>query len=168
VKDIHDFDQAQIAARFAAPPASQRAVVEAILEEKPNYRYNLAPPIYPPPKPGLASALAAVTALVARIKGKRAGEADRPIIPEIVYDSWHQLQARSWSWDGKPEKGRMADNETIAAMLAAAVIQTDPFTDLPQTGGKFDVIEVSRRAVAIYETILGMLPRPKDRPAIRT
>jgi len=73
VRNIYDFAEAEAAARLAALPSSQRAVVEAILEEKPNYRYNLTPPIYPPPKPGLPSALAAVRALVDRIKGKCAG-----------------------------------------------------------------------------------------------
>jgi len=68
--NVYEFAEAEAKARLAALPPSQRAVVKAILAEKPRYRYNLAPPLYPPPRPGLPSALAAVQALVARIKSK--------------------------------------------------------------------------------------------------
>ena len=68
----YDIDDIEAEARLAALPSSQRAVVEALLEERPNYRYDLDPPIYPPPRPGLPSALAAVAATVGRIKNELA------------------------------------------------------------------------------------------------
>ena len=67
---VLDFVEANAMARFATLPPNQQAVVKAILEERPDYRYDLAPPMYPPPQPGLPSALAAVMALAAGIKDR--------------------------------------------------------------------------------------------------
>src|SRR5947207_1487722 len=65
-----DLDETEAEARLAALPASQRALVEDILRVTPGYRYDLSPMLDPQPAPGLPSALAAVAAMVARIKAK--------------------------------------------------------------------------------------------------
>ena len=50
----------------------------------------------------------------------------------------------------------MLDREEIAARLAAAVLQATP----ERPGQTPDMIATCRYAVALYETILGMLPAP--------
>ena len=67
---MFDSDEAEAEARLAALPPTQRAIVEDILERMPRYHYDLDPPIDPPPAPGLPSALAALEAMVARIKAE--------------------------------------------------------------------------------------------------
>jgi hypothetical protein len=52
----------------------------------------------------------------------------------------------------------MAERETIAATLAAALLQNIPIPPGQRAGPPPDVTVVCRHAVAIYETILGMLP----------
>lgn len=59
----------------------------------------------------------------------------------------------------------MADRETVAATLTAALMGSLPNAGfrVPAGGGAIDKIEIARHAVGLYETILGMLPaRPKD------
>ena len=70
--DNFDIDDDEAEARFATLSPTQRAIVEEILETTPNYRYDLGPPIFPPPAPGLPSALAAVHVMVTRIKAELA------------------------------------------------------------------------------------------------
>ena len=48
----------------------------------------------------------------------------------------------------------MPERETIAATLAAALLQSMP----SPPGQPVDVTVVCRHAVSLYETILGMLP----------
>jgi len=52
----------------------------------------------------------------------------------------------------------MLDREEVAARLAAAVLQTTPATPGQRPGQSSDIIATCRHAVAVYETILGMLP----------
>lgn len=54
----------------------------------------------------------------------------------------------------------MPDREEIAARLAAAVLQTAPEPPGQRPGQAPDMIALCRHAVALYETILGMLPAP--------
>jgi hypothetical protein len=56
------------------------------------------------------------------------------------------------------KRKHMAERETIAATLAAALLQSMPSLPAPRPGQSPDVPAVCRHAVAIYETILGMLP----------
>ena len=51
----------------------------------------------------------------------------------------------------------MLDREEIAARLAAAVLQT-PTSPGQRPGQSPDMIATCRYAIAVYETILGMLP----------
>ena len=55
----------------------------------------------------------------------------------------------------------MPDREEVAARLAAAVLQTTPATPGQRPGQASDMIATCRHAVAVYETILGMLPMPQ-------
>ena len=55
----------------------------------------------------------------------------------------------------------MLDREEVAARLAAAVLQTTPATPGQRPGQSSDIIATCRHAVAVYETILGMLPMPQ-------
>jgi len=55
----------------------------------------------------------------------------------------------------------MLDREEVAARLAAAVLQTTPATPSQRPGQSSDIIATCRHAVAVYETILGMLPMPQ-------
>ena len=55
----------------------------------------------------------------------------------------------------------MLDREEVAARLAAAVLQTTPASTDQRPGQSSDMIATCRRAVAVYETILGMLPMPQ-------
>jgi hypothetical protein len=52
----------------------------------------------------------------------------------------------------------MPERETIAATLAAALLQSMSSPPAPRPGQPPDVTAACRHAVAIYETILGMLP----------
>jgi hypothetical protein len=52
----------------------------------------------------------------------------------------------------------MPDREEVAARLAAAVLQTAPEPAGQRPGRSSDMIATCRHAVAVYETILGMLP----------
>lgn len=52
----------------------------------------------------------------------------------------------------------MLDREEVAARLAAAVLQTTPASPAQRPGQSSDMIATCRYAVAVYETILGMLP----------
>src|SRR6266446_1452461 len=52
----------------------------------------------------------------------------------------------------------MLYREEVAARLAAAVLQTAPATPGQRPGQSSDMIATCRHAVAVYETILGMLP----------
>jgi hypothetical protein len=52
----------------------------------------------------------------------------------------------------------MPDREEIAARLAAAVLQSTPEPPGKRPGQAPDMIATCRYAVALYETILGMLP----------
>jgi len=52
----------------------------------------------------------------------------------------------------------MLDREEVAARLAAAVLQTTPASPGQRPGQSSDMIATCRYAVAVYETILGMLP----------
>lgn len=52
----------------------------------------------------------------------------------------------------------MLDREEVAARLAAAVLQTTPASPAQRPGQSPDMIATCRYAVAVYETILGMLP----------
>ena len=52
----------------------------------------------------------------------------------------------------------MLDREEVAARLAAAVLQTAPASPGQRPGQSPDMIATCRYAVAVYETILGMLP----------
>jgi hypothetical protein len=54
----------------------------------------------------------------------------------------------------------MPDREEVAARLAAAVLQMMPEPPGQRPGQAPDMITVCRHAVALYETILGMLPEP--------
>jgi len=54
----------------------------------------------------------------------------------------------------------MLDREDVAARLAAAVLQTTPASPGQRPGQSPDMIATCRYAVAVYETILGMLPKP--------
>jgi hypothetical protein len=54
----------------------------------------------------------------------------------------------------------MPDREEVAARLAAAVLQTTPEPPGKRPGQTPDMIATCRYAVAVYETILGMLPAP--------
>jgi hypothetical protein len=54
----------------------------------------------------------------------------------------------------------MLDREEIAARLAAAVLQATPEPPGQRPGQTPDMIATCRYAVALYETILGMLPAP--------
>ena len=56
----------------------------------------------------------------------------------------------------------MLDREEVAAPLAAAVLQTTPGQ---RPGQSSDIIATCRHAVAVYETILGMLPATRPQPA---
>ena len=53
----------------------------------------------------------------------------------------------------------MLDREDVAARLAAAVLQTTPASPGQRPGQSPDMIATCRYAVAVYETILGMLPQ---------
>jgi len=55
----------------------------------------------------------------------------------------------------------MLDREEVAARLAAAVLQTTPGQ---RPGQSSDIIATCRHAVAVYETILGMLPATTPQP----
>ena len=55
----------------------------------------------------------------------------------------------------------MPDREEIAARLAAAALQTMPDPPGQRPGQSSDMIATCRHAVALYETILGMLPMPQ-------
>jgi hypothetical protein len=59
----------------------------------------------------------------------------------------------------------MPERETIAATLAAALLRSIPSPPTPRLGQPPDVTVVCRHAVAVYETILGMLPG--DGPSTR-
>ncbi len=59
----------------------------------------------------------------------------------------------------------MLDREEVAARLAAAVLQTTPATPGQRPGQSSDIIATCRHAVAVYETILGMLPATRPQPA---
>src|SRR5437588_12827231 len=59
----------------------------------------------------------------------------------------------------------MLDREEVAARLAAAVLQTAPATPGQRPGQSSDMIATCRHAVAVYETILGMLPAARPQPA---
>lgn len=59
----------------------------------------------------------------------------------------------------------MAEREEIAARLAAAVLQKLPDPQGQRTSQAPDLTAMCRQAVAVYETILGMLPAPT--PATR-
>ena len=52
----------------------------------------------------------------------------------------------------------MAERETIAATLAAALLQSMPSPPGQGPGQPPDMTGVCRHAVSLYETILGMLP----------
>jgi hypothetical protein len=52
----------------------------------------------------------------------------------------------------------MAERETIAATLAAALLQSMPTPPTLRPGQPPDVPATCRHAVSVYETILGMLP----------
>jgi hypothetical protein len=52
----------------------------------------------------------------------------------------------------------MPDTEEVAARLAAAVLQATPEPPGQRPGQAPDMIATCRYAVALYETILGMLP----------
>ena len=52
----------------------------------------------------------------------------------------------------------MLDREEVAARLAAAVLQTTHASPGQRPGQSPDMIATCRYAVAVYETILGMLP----------
>ena len=52
----------------------------------------------------------------------------------------------------------MLEREEIAARLAAAVLQSTPEPPGQRPGQTPDMIATCRYAVAVYETILGMLP----------
>jgi hypothetical protein len=52
----------------------------------------------------------------------------------------------------------MADREEIAARLAVAVLQKLPEPATQRPAQAPDLTAVCRQAVAVYETILGMLP----------
>ena len=52
----------------------------------------------------------------------------------------------------------MPERETIAATLAAALLQSMPSPPTPRPGQPPDMTTVCRHAVSVYETILGMLP----------
>jgi hypothetical protein len=54
----------------------------------------------------------------------------------------------------------MLDREEVAARLAAAVLQMMPEPPGQRPGQAPDLIAVCPHAVALYETILGMLPEP--------
>jgi hypothetical protein len=56
----------------------------------------------------------------------------------------------------------MADTETIAATIAAALLQPMRNVDQKQPANMEDVIAAARHAVTLYETILGMLSVQKD------
>ena len=58
----------------------------------------------------------------------------------------------------------MPDREEIAARLAAAVLQTEPEPPGQRPGQAPDMIATCRYAVALYETILGMLPAANKLP----
>jgi hypothetical protein len=53
----------------------------------------------------------------------------------------------------------MPDREEVAARLAAAVMQATPEPPGQRPGQTPDMIATCRYAVALYETILGMLPQ---------
>ena len=52
----------------------------------------------------------------------------------------------------------MPERETIAATLAAALLQNIPTPPTARPGQPPDVTATCRHAVSVYETILGMLP----------
>ena len=58
----------------------------------------------------------------------------------------------------------MLDREEVAARLAAAVLQTAPEPAGQRPGRSSDMIATCRHAVAVYETILGMLPAARPQP----
>jgi hypothetical protein len=60
----------------------------------------------------------------------------------------------------------MPERETIAATLAAALLQSIPSPPGQRPGQPIDVTAVCRHAVSLYETILGMLPA-KGSPSAR-
>ena len=53
----------------------------------------------------------------------------------------------------------MADPETIAVTLTAALLRSIPNAGfrIPPGGGQIDRVEVARHAVILYETVLGMI-----------
>jgi hypothetical protein len=55
----------------------------------------------------------------------------------------------------------MPDREEVAARLAAAVLQSTPEPSAKRPGQAPDMLATCRHAVAVYETILGMLPMPQ-------
>ena len=52
----------------------------------------------------------------------------------------------------------MLDREDVAARLAAAVLQTTPASPAQRPGQSPDMMATCRYAVAVYETILSMMP----------
>ena len=52
----------------------------------------------------------------------------------------------------------MPERETIAATLAAALLQSMPNPPGQRPGQPVDLTVICRHAVSLYETILGMLP----------
>jgi hypothetical protein len=58
----------------------------------------------------------------------------------------------------------MPDREEVAARLAAAVLQSTPEQSAKRPGQAPDMLATCRHAVAVYETILGMLPAAKPQP----
>jgi hypothetical protein len=62
----------------------------------------------------------------------------------------------------------MPDREEVAARLAAAVLQATPEPPGQRPGQTPDMIATCRYAVALYETILGMLPQQASKRLAET
>ena len=62
----------------------------------------------------------------------------------------------------------MLEREEIAARLAAAVLQSTPEPPGKLPGQTPDMIATCRYAVAVYETILGMLPQAQPNKLAET